>query len=113
MNAICAEVLKTTPRLRDEQEDWVCCHTYGWLLNKRIQSRICKGKRLGEKLGDKHKPLKASLSGVTYHMLDSLTTGNTLYQGKLLRLQGPGILPGADPAGTLCLTHTLKRVPDF
>ena len=96
MNTICAEVFKTTPRLRDELGG-LGVLSYLWLnlLNKRIQSRICKGKRLGEKpQGDKHKPLKPSLSGVTYHMLDSLTTGNTLYQGSSLGFQGSGILPG-------------------
>ena len=93
-------------------EDWVCCHTRLNLLNKRIQSRICKGKRLGEKpKGEKHKLLEPSLSGVTYHLLDSLTTGNALYQGSSL-VSGPRVSTGADPAGTLCLTHTLKRVPD-
>ena len=49
-------------------EDWVSCHTWLNLLNKRIQSRICKGKRLGEKpKGEKHKLLETFLSGVTYH----------------------------------------------
>ena len=87
-------------------EDWVSCHTWLNLLNKRIQSRICKGKRLGEKpKGEKHKLLETFLSGVTYHLLDSLTTGNALCQGSSLESQGPGF-----PLGLILQAHSASHI---
>ena len=61
---------------------------------KGYRAESAKGKGLGRSPRGNSTSLWSHLSGVTYHVLDSLTTGNTLYQGRSLESQGPGFLLG-------------------